>query len=193
MPRRFPRYFPMRFLTWLLTGFLFTAGAFAAADPLATLKPGHPRLLFTADSLAAAIKSAQTDPLREKMHRQVVRAAEVQLKDAPIRYVLVGPRMLDQSRKALAQVTTCAMAYRLTGDARFADRARDVMLTAAAFPDWNPSHFLDVAEMATALGLGYDWLYDRLTPDERAKIKRALIDKTLAYVKPAYARADPDR
>jgi len=107
--------------------------------------------------------------------------------------VLVGPRLLDQSRKALGQVTTCAMAYRLTGDARFADHARDVMLTAAAFPDWNPSHFLDVAEMATALGLGYDWLHDRLTPEERAKIKRALLDKALAYVPPAYARADPER
>lgn len=183
----------MRFLPWLLTGLIFASSLLAATDPLATLKPGHPRLLFTADSLAAALKTAQTDPLREKLHRQVVRAAEAQMKEAPIRYVLVGPRMLDQSRKALGQVTTCAMAYRLTGDGRFADHARDVMLTAAGFPDWNPSHFLDVAEMATALGLGYDWLYDRLTPDERARIKRALIDKVLAYVKPAYARADPNR
>ena len=170
----------MRFLSWLLTGSIFAAGLWAAEDPLATLRAGHPRLLITEAGLAAAKSEEQTDPLRVKLHRQVARAAEAQLREPPIRYVLVGPRMLDQSRKALAHVTTSAMAYRLTGDARFADHARDVMLTAAAFPDWNPSHFLDVAEMATALGLGYDWLYDRLTPAERATIKRALLDKALA-------------
>ncbi|HEX2860211.1 MAG TPA: heparinase II/III family protein [Lacunisphaera sp.] len=183
----------MRFLSWLLTGSILAAGVTAAEDPLATLRPGHPRLLLAPGTLAAALTAARTDPLREKLHRQVVRAAEIQLKEAPIRYVLVGPRLLDQSRKALAHVTTSAMAYRLTGDGRFADHARDVMLTAAGFPDWNPSHFLDVAEMATALGLGYDWLHERLTPAERATIKRALLDKALAYVRPAYARADPER
>lgn len=183
----------MRFLIWLLTSSLCVAGMAAAVDPLATLRPGHPRLLLTLDSIAAIVAEAKTDPMREKLHAQIVRAAEAQLKEPPIRYVLVGPRMLDQSRKALAQITTCAMAYRLSGDPRFADHARDMMLTAAAFPDWNPSHFLDVAEMATALGLGYDWLHERLTPAEREKIKRALLDKALAYVGPAYARADPDR
>lgn len=183
----------MRLFLCLLIGSVVTAVLSATDDPLATLRHGHPRLLLTEDNLAAALKAAQTDPLRAKLHAQIVRAAELQLEADPIRYVLVGPRMLDQSRKALAQITTCAMAYRLTGEARFADHARDVMLTAAAFPDWNPSHFLDVAEMATALGLGYDWLHDRLTPAERAAIRRALLDKVLAYVKPAYARADPDR
>lgn len=183
----------MRLFSCLLAGLIFATALSAAADPLATLHRDHPRLLFTAGTIEAALTAAETDPLRAKLHEQVVRAAERHLQAAPIRYVLVGPRMLDQSRKALAQVTTCAMAYRLTGDQRYADRARDVMLTAAAFPDWNPSHFLDVAEMATALGLGYDWLYDRLTPAERVTIKRALLDKALAYVRPAYARADPDR
>lgn len=183
----------MRLSLCLLIGSVFAAGLAATEDSLATLRRGHPRLLLTAESLQAAIEAAHSDPLRAKLHGQIIRAAEAQLKAAPIRYVLVGPRMLDQSRSALAQITTCAMAYRLTGEARFADHARDVMLTAAAFPDWNPSHFLDVAEMATALGLGYDWLHDRLTPEERVTIKRALLDKVLAYVKPAYARADPDR
>jgi len=184
----------MRISSCLLIPLVFATGVRVAADdPLAALRREHPRLLFTNASLAVAIDAAGSDPLRAKLHEQVVRAAEEQMRAPPIRYVLVGPRLLDQSRKALAQISTCAMAFRLSGDGRFADHARDVMLAAAAFPDWNPSHFLDVAEMATALGLGYDWLYDRLTPAERTTIKRALLDKALAYVKPAYARADPDR
>ena len=44
----------------------------------------------------------------------------------------------------------------LTGDRAFSSRAEQEMLAAAAFTDWNPSHFLDVGEMTTALALGYD-------------------------------------
>lgn len=183
----------MRFVPWLLTVLLLASRASAAADPLDTLRPGHPRLLLTAESISSMQQAARADPLRARLHARILEAAEKQWREPPIRYVLVGPRLLAQSRAALAHVTTNAFAFRLTGDRRYLEHAKQTMATAARFPDWNPSHFLDVAEMATALGLGYDWLYDELTPDERATIKRALLDKALAYVEPAYARADPQR
>jgi len=41
------------------------------------------------------------------------------------------------------------------------------MLAAAQFPDWFPKHFLDTAEMTAALGVGYDWLFDFLSAEER--------------------------
>ena len=121
-----PPCFAMRLLFYLLISPILGATLSGADDPLATLRAGHPRLLFTAESMAAALAAAQKDPLRAKLHHEVVRAAEARMNDAPIRYVLVGPRMLDQSRKALGLITTSAMAYRLTGDTRFSDHARDV-------------------------------------------------------------------
>ena len=157
-----------------------------AGDPLAQLRPDHPRLLFTNEQLAASIAAAKSDPLRDELHRYLVRLAESQWQQKPIAHVLIGPRLLDQSRQAISQVLTNAMAYRLTGDTRFAHFARDVMLRAAAFPDWNPSHFLDTAEMACALALGYDWLFDQLTVDERRAIKAALLEKALRYAPDAY-------
>ena len=60
------------------------------------------------------------------------------------------------------------------------------MLAAAAFPDWNPSHFLDTAEMAHALGIGYDWLYDELSDAERATIRTAIVEKGLRPAEPLY-------
>ena len=81
------------------------------------------------------------------------------IEDPPVVHRLIGPRLLDQSRAALRRISTLAGLYRLDGDHRKADRARLEMLAAAAFPDWNPSHFLDVAEMTNALAIGYDWLY----------------------------------
>ncbi|HVU15431.1 MAG TPA: heparinase II/III family protein [Candidatus Didemnitutus sp.] len=183
----------MRHLIRLLAALLLSLHLPAAEDPLATLRAGHPRLLLTADGFAALRAAAETDLLRARVHRQIVAAAEAQLKEPMIEHVLVGPRLLDQSRKALAHVMTGAMAFRLSGDRRFADHARAVMATAAAFPDWNPAHFLDVAEMATALAVGYDWLYDQLPPAERIAIRRALVDKALVFARPAYAREDPNR
>jgi hypothetical protein len=164
-----------------------------ATDPLATLRPGHPRLLLTDGAIEAARAAAQTDPLRAALHAYLVRTAEGHFREPPIAHRIVGGRLLDESRKAIAHVLTSALAHRLTGEERFARFAIGTMLRAAALPDWNPSHFLDVAEMATALALGYDWLHAELTPDERATIKRALLDHALAYARPAYARADPNR
>jgi hypothetical protein len=183
----------MRAVLWLVLLLGSSLGLNAETDVLATLRAGHPRLLITPESMREILAAESNDELRAQLHQQLTRAAEAHLSEAPIEYVLVGPRLLAQSRKAMAHVTTGAMAFRLTGDRRYAQHAIDVMLTASSFPDWNPSHFLDVAEMATALALGYDWLFDELSSAERATIKKALLEKALAFVRPAYGREDPKR
>src|SRR5439155_17966731 len=81
--------------------------------------------------------------------------------------------------------------FRLTGDARFAVRAKKELFTAAAFDDWNPSHFLDVAEMSLAFAIGYDWLYAQLAPGERATLKAAMLKHGLAFAPAAYAERGP--
>jgi hypothetical protein len=47
---------------------------------------------------------------------------------------------------------------RLSGDSIYADRAWRELEAVAAFDDWHPEHFLDVAEMTTAVATGYDRL-----------------------------------
>ena len=69
------------------------------------------------------------------------------------------------------------MAYHLTGDPRHAERCEQEMLAVARFSDWNPSHFLDVAEMTFALAIGYDWLYDQLGEASRDEIRKAIVEK----------------
>lgn len=53
------------------------------------------------------------------------------------------------------------------------------MLAISAFSDWNPSHFLDVAEMTMAMAIGYDWLFDDLSSASKATIKDAILKKGL--------------
>jgi hypothetical protein len=80
-------------------------------------------------------------------------------------------------------VVHLAFAYRMTGEQKYADRARKEMLAAAAFTDWNPSHFLDVAEMTAALAIGYDWLHAKLDAETRATIRTAIVEKGLKIFK----------
>ena len=89
---------------------------------------------------------------------------------------------------SLRRVSTLATVYRIEGDRRYADRAIEEMLTAAAFPDWNPSHFLDTAEMTNALAIGYDWLYDVLTAEQRATVRKAIVEKGLREAEKIYRK-----
>ena len=73
----------------------------------------------------------------------------------------------------------CSYMYLVSGDEMYARRAEKEMLAASNFTDWNPKHFLDVGEMTTALAIGYDWLYDWLSPESRKIIEDAIIEKGL--------------
>lgn len=158
--------------------FLALLAGFARAQDtavLSTLRKGHPRLMVLDSDLAAVKQAIASDPLAKKWHEQTLREAEKMLDAAPIEHVLIGPRLLDKSRTCLTRVSTLAGVYRLNGDKRFAQRAIKEMMTAAAFADWNPKHFLDTAEMTAALGIGYDWLFDVLSPQEKKTIHDAIV------------------
>jgi hypothetical protein len=152
-----------------------------ATEPriLSTLRTAHPRLIILDADLARLRKLIATDAGARGIRDELRRSAEKMLDEPPVRHELIGPRLLQQSRHCLSRVYTLATMYRLTGDARFAKRAEKEMLTAAAFPDWNPSHFLDTAEMSHALGVGYDWLYSFLSPESRTAIRTAIVEKGL--------------
>jgi oligo-alginate lyase len=94
-----------------------------------------------------------------------------------------GKRLLDVSRELIRRVLLWSFAFRISGDSTYLERARREMLTVSAFPDWNPSHYLDVAEMTTGLALGYDWLFNDLRAEDRATIRRAIVGKGIAQAR----------
>ncbi|MDO9416195.1 heparinase II/III domain-containing protein [Pararhizobium sp.] len=87
--------------------------------------------------------------------------------------------ILPTSRTLLHRVLTLGMAAIIDGSNRHRLRAISDMKRAAAFDSWNPRHFLDTAEMMTAMGLGLDWFAPLMTPAERAVIEVAIVDKGL--------------
>ncbi|MBN2375491.1 MAG: heparinase II/III family protein [Sedimentisphaerales bacterium] len=161
-------------------------------DILTTLKPDHPRLFLTDDQLNNLKKQLPNDELLRKIHTDVIARADSYLSKTPVKHKLKGPRLLSVSRDCLNRIYHCGLAWRLTGEQKYFDKARTEMLAAAEFKDWNPSHFLDTAEMSHALGLGYDWLYHDLDESTRRQIRTALLEKGLQpgleryYDKPAW-------
>lgn len=150
-----------------------------SGSTLKSLRAGHPRLLALDKDWQRLQLVVKNEPLADKWHTQLYKEADNLLREAPVEYRLVGPRLLAQSRRCLDRVYTLALLYRLNGERKFAERARQELMAAAEFKDWNPSHFLDVAEMTHAFGIGYDWLYDYLSPEDRKIIREAIIEKGL--------------
>ena len=178
-------------LTLILQLFLIACVASDAAaalapdssDVLAALRPDHPRLFATSNDWQAVSLSSEQDELLRALLEKIKRDGRELLPKPPLTYEKEGRRLLAVSRAALNRITIWAFCHRVTGEAVFAERAEKEMLALAAFADWNPSHFLDVAEMTAALAIGYDWLFADLPPTSRATIRRAIVEKGLRWCK----------
>ena len=95
----------------------------------------------------------------------------------PVEYVLTdGVRLLNVSRNVLTKMYVLGMAYQLTGNKKYAERAWVDLQAVCDFPDWHPIHSLDSAEMAAAVSIGYDWMYDAFTDEQRKTIEQAMYD-----------------
>jgi hypothetical protein len=177
------------FVVMLLIGVL-PLFAPAADDPLINLRKSHPRLMVLDDQIQTDKAFVKNDPMAAGVFQQLKAQADKMIDQPPVQHVLIGPRLLDKSRTALRVISTTAGMYRMTGDVKYAERAKREMLDVAAFADWNPSHFLDVAEMTNACGIGYDWIYDQLSPDDRKTIRQAIVDKAFKPAFEAYQKQE---
>lgn len=139
----------------------------------------HPRLLAD-DARFAQVKElilkGEKEPLN-LLHGVAMHLADsIGMRPAPLRYKMdaAGKRLLPVSREALARIFTTAYAYRYTGGERYLHHAEEDINAVCRFPGWNPSHWLDVGEMASAVAIGYDWLYPHLQDSTRANAVRAI-------------------
>ncbi len=165
---------------WLLAG---AVGAVLPPDAWSRL-PEHPRLFATAERWPGLRASLETEPVAGKL-AALARSRSDALLDQPAVVYRQRDRgemsgsMLEPAREAQARILALALTTRLTDSPEFLERTVLEMRALAALPDWNPAVFLDTAEATLALAVGYDWLYDRLSPADRATFAQAIVDKGL--------------
>src|SRR5688572_5614915 len=133
---------------------LFFAGAIsnsanAQQVTLPTLEnlPAHPRLLLVGGEEEVVKKSISNNPVWKNMHEAILRASDAMIEMPTLERKLIGRRLLSKGRECIRRVFYLSYSYRMTGEEKYLLRAEKEMLAISQFSDWNPTHFLDVAEM----------------------------------------------
>ncbi|GHT26188.1 hypothetical protein FACS18942_03170 [Planctomycetales bacterium] len=166
----------MKALIPFIVLFVFTVSASADDWKFPKKLPEHPRLFLTAQREKEIKEQIKTDAFLNKTVSELIKKADKAKTDKLTIYVIPdGKRLLNSSRRSLDRTSVLAFAYRITGKKEYADAAVAEMLAVCRFKDWNPSHYLDTAEMSAAVGIGYDWLYDVIPAKERSEIKDAIV------------------
>ena len=153
----------------------------------------HPRLLFSKQEEQRIRDLFGTEPLLDSLYVGLMKEAERLLpQEDPRREIKNTKDILPISREQVYRMVNLALAYRLSGDRRFAEKAEKELVHVCNFPDWDPIHYLDVAEMTTAVAIGYDWLYDVLAPSTRQLVVHSIKTKALNLVVEEYNTGNAD-
>lgn len=139
--------------------------------------PPHPRILLPAGTEKQLIENISKDSVWTVFQQRTIKACDKLITTTPLARVQTGVRLLETSREALFRIFMLSYAYRTTGDIKYAKRTEAEMLAVCRFDNWNPTHYLDVAEMTLAVSIGYDWLYPVLSKQARKEIKNAILKK----------------
>ncbi|WP_159474971.1 heparinase II/III family protein [Dyadobacter sp. 3J3] len=168
-------------LKYILLGLLFCfSGSFAQTEKLADSVwqnlPEHPRLF--ANQTKITLLKSQKDETSIQLLKLLKNEADQYLVADKIMYPSQGFKF-GAMRQVQGRILALSLAYRVFGEKKYFERARNELMEIAELPDWCPGHFLDVGEGALAAGIGFDWLYDELSLKEREKVKNAIVRNAL--------------
>jgi hypothetical protein len=144
-----------------------------------TKLPDHPRILLLKGEEELIKRTVRSDKIWGNLNQAILSECDAIDKLPSLERIQIGRRLLSTSREALRRIFFLAYAWRVTHQSTYLRRAETELLAISAFSDWNPTHFLDVAEMTMAVSIGYDWLYADLAPQSRSAIKEAILQKGL--------------
>lgn len=152
------------------------------ANLLNTLAQEHPRIFATTESFAK-LRAAWQNPTASQPKtwaQNAITSANTILTQDPVAYSQdVRGTILSQARTVVDRMYKLGVAWQMTNDSQYAERAWTELSVVAAFTDWHPAHFLDTAEMTHGCAIGYDWFYPYWTQARRDTIRNAIISKGL--------------
>ncbi|TKG89623.1 hypothetical protein EYV94_25350 [Puteibacter caeruleilacunae] len=149
----------------------------------------HPRLLFPKEQEAEVRDLMKNDPgikdLVDVLRNEATRI--LSLPKQEITQVSLGI-----SREEIKRILTLSLAYRLFDDKRYAVKVEEELKHVCALNDWHPAHFLDVAEMTTAVAIGYDWCYDQLSDETHNMVEQAIRNNAFSHAWKEYEKGGPN-
>jgi len=120
--------------------------------------PSHPRLFFNEADLPTLRAKSESPPCKASWERILRRCENSD------------------------DITSLSLAYLMTDDVNFADRAKASIWKILEDPkQWDDPQFLTVDHKLMPVAIGYDWLYNYLTQAERAEIRQIAMKKGVEY------------
>ncbi|NQX64145.1 Ig-like domain-containing protein [Paenibacillus qinlingensis] len=157
----------------------------------------HPRLYASTDDFDRIRGLIVTDPIMQEWYAKVKAIADDMLDDPLLTYTITDPTTAGATVLPLAQalmkrIQTLALLYQITNDTGYAAAAiaqLNLMANSQAYPDWNGGllNFLSISEMGNVASIGYDWLYDAMTQQERDNLRTRILQEVLLKAKDAYS------
>ncbi len=136
-----------------------------------------PKLILT-PAIEKEIKlKLKSDTMVQHYFDYLKKQADSILKKPLLKHELEGFRMLNVSREMVERMGILCIVYRLEKKPDILERIDKELLAVCNFADWNPRHFLDVAEMSFAVALGIDWTGEFLPKSTVQLAKMSLIEK----------------
>ncbi len=143
------------------------------------LRGTHPRLVFTPAIVAELKAGLESDPVLQNSYAAIRLNAEQICQEPLLERKMVGRRLLGTSREMLYRINMLGTVYLVEKDPAMLQRIGEELGAVCGFEDWNPSHYLDVAEMSLAVALALDWAGADLPGPAVEMAKQALIRKGL--------------
>lgn len=128
----------------------------------------HPRLMGTKEDFDRVKLQAKSDPELAGIINQLIAQADAKMPNAPVTYYYNDSyRTLNTAFQFTRQMEQFGLAYQLTGDKKYVDRAWLDIKSVCSFPDLNEAHVIDCGTYLSGLALAYDWMYHALTEEQR--------------------------
>ncbi len=143
------------------------------------LSKKSPKLILTPAIERNLKQKLKSDPLVQNYYQYLQNEATKILEKPLLERELEGFRLLFVAREMVERMGVLSMVYRIDKNPEILNRINAELQAVCAFKDWNPQHFLDVAEMSFGVALATDWVGDVLPEETVALAKTSLIEKGL--------------
>ena len=147
------------------------------------LKGVHPRIIATNEDFDRIREETKTNEYKKKWKENLYSYCDANLNDEPLKYELRdGRRLMYVADDFQTYMYAYALGYQLAKydeperAKSYFDAAWKQIEAVSAFPDWNPPHNLDPGVMARGYAIAYDWLYEIMTPEQRAIMEKGVHD-----------------
>ena len=153
--------------------------------------PNHPRLLADRDDFNRIRRLYRTDEVMKGWVDKILKQADNYLTaDLPTYQVDVGGRLIGTNTQTY--MFAWGLAYQITGDRKYPEAAYRHLEVICGFDNWHPGHFLDAASIMQGVAIGYDWMYDAFTPQQKKVIEQGLFEHAILDGLGAYAGTTED-